>query len=57
MSFFRSLHRNELKFDNRSMKSIVIKDDEIATRNGKFLGELHSAISTAIMVFGKVAQP
>jgi hypothetical protein len=51
--FFRKLHRNELKFDNRSMKGIVINDDDIAMRISKFLSEPHSALSTAVLVFGK----
>jgi hypothetical protein len=57
MRFFRNLHRNELKFDVRFMKSIVINDNEIAVRNSKFLDELHSALSTAVMVFGKGCGP
>lgn len=51
--FFRNLHMNELKFYNRSMKSIVTNDDEIAMRNGKFLGELNCALNTVIAVFGE----
>lgn len=51
--FFRNLHRNELKFNNISMKGIVINNDEVAMRNSKFLSELHSALSTAVLVFGK----
>lgn len=51
--FFRNLHRNELRFDNRSMRSIVMNDDGIAMRNDKFLGELHYALNTVIAGFGK----
>ena len=35
------------------MKSIVIHDDEIAKRNSNFLSELHCALSTAVVMFGK----
>jgi hypothetical protein len=51
--FFSNLHRNELKSDVRSMKRVVVSDDNVATRNSKFPRELHSALSTAVVVFGK----
>lgn len=56
VGFFRNLHMNELKCNNKSMESIVMNDDETNMSNKKILASCIPPLALLLWYLGRVAQ-
>ena len=56
VGFFRNLHMNELKYNNRSKESIVMNDDETNMSNKKISASCIPPLALLLWYLGRVAQ-